>query len=77
MRVTQPAGDPWFLRPGRHVLHYNDFVSHREQLYALLQEGRITVDVDWNQGSPAGCVTRIGNGLTHVTLVAVGTIEPF
>ena len=51
MRMTPPAGDPWFMRPGRHVLHYNDFVSHREELYALLREGRITVDVDWNQGT--------------------------
>ena len=48
MRAARLGGASWFTRPGRHVLQYNDFVAHREELFALLREGRVTITADWN-----------------------------
>ena len=49
-------------------MQYNDFVAHRQALYALLREGRITVDVDWNHSVRDGGETM--DGFVYVVEVA-------
>ena len=57
MRAAHTGRAPWFTRPGRHVLTYNDFVGHRQEIHALLREGRVKVDVDWNHSARVGADT--------------------